>query len=78
MKKGDQVTAIIPLGNRTDTNRSVMGRYMAKRGVYLGWTDDRRFRILGLPDGGQYHLSRHQGVRLTTKPVNISPCGLKE
>jgi len=71
MKTGDSVTMLVPLPNIGDGKK-----FAAKRGTYLGWHNGNR--IVLSHSGLRWEIPRGSPARLTTKPVNISPCGLKE
>jgi hypothetical protein len=77
MQTGTIVTLVSPLGDRNERNRPVSGRYMAVRGTYAG-RNERGERIVALVSGGRIHVPIGQGHRITTKPCDISPCGLLE
>lgn len=71
MKAGDKVTVLTPLRNIGNGNR-----ISAKRGIFLGWENGER--IVQLEHGGRLMIPRGSIASLTTKHVDISPCGLKE
>lgn len=71
MKTGDSVTMLVPLLNIGNGKK-----ISAKRGTYLGWHNGSRIVISH--NGLRWEIPRGSTVRLTTKIVNISPCGLKE
>jgi hypothetical protein len=70
MKVGDRVTILTPLRHIGD------GVVAAKRGIYKGWKDGER--VVEAPNGIQWLIPRGSETRLTTKHIDISPCGLKE
>mgnify|MGYP001193165498 CR=1 FL=1 len=71
MKTGDYVNMLVPLPNIGDGKRVAV-----KEGKYMGWYNGNR---IVLSDSGlRWEIPRGSPCRLTTKHVNISPCGLKE
>lgn len=74
MKPGTPVTVISPLPMK---NHKGHAKFSAKEGVFLSREKDGT-RVVEFADKSRLHLEKGSGSRLTTKYVDISPCGLLE
>lgn len=73
MKPGTKVTIITPIGLLDYKGRM---QYAARRGTYLGLRNG--MRTVEHSDKSWSQLEKGGRSKLTTKPVDISPCGLLE
>lgn len=73
MKIGTEVTVLRPTGILN--SRGKMG-IAARRGTYLGQQNGTR-RVQHA-DGSQTHIDKGSPGSITTKHIDISPCGVKE